>query len=71
MFICNECGHIFEEPKIIEEHHPYGMGYAVEEWAVCPNCQENDFTEAERCAVCGQHVAELTDDLCKECNWEV
>lgn len=43
MFICNECGELFEEPKHIEEHHPYGDSFATEEWAVCPHCEQNDF----------------------------
>lgn len=67
MFICNECGEIFETPKIIEEHHPYGMGYAVEEWAVCPHCEETDFQEARQCTQCGEYVAELEDGLCDVC----
>ena len=67
MFICNECGELFEEPKIIEEHHPYGMGYATEEWAVCPHCKETDFQEAKQCSRCGEYVAELEDGLCDVC----
>ena len=67
MYICNECEEVFEEPKIIEEHHPYGMGFATEEWAVWPFCQDSDIQEAERCEECGQYVAELGDGLCEAC----
>ena len=67
MFICNNCGAIFEDCKIIEEHHPYGMGYATEEWAVCPHCEDTDFAEAEECKRCGELFAELDEGLCDVC----
>lgn len=67
MYICEECESVFEEPKIIEEHHPYGMGYATEEWAVCPHCESTDYTEAKRCKRCGEYFAELDDGLCDIC----
>jgi hypothetical protein len=67
MLICNECGEVFEEPKIIEEHHPYGMTYATEHWAVCPHCEETDFQEARQCTQCGEYVADLEEGLCEIC----
>ena len=67
MFICNECGELFEEPIYIKEHHPYGDGYATEEWAVCPYCKENDLDVAERCIQCGEYFADLTSGLCDIC----
>ena len=66
MYIC-ECGAVFEEPHRYEEHHPYGMGYAVEEWVVCPVCGETGFEEAYRCEKCGEYTA---DRLCKDCDKE-
>ena len=69
MFICHECGEVFEEPKIIEEHHPYGMTYATEEWAVCPHCGENNFDKAKKCSMCGEYVAEVDEEeLCEVCH---
>lgn len=70
MFICNECGETFEEPKYIKEHHPYGDGFATEEWAVCPYCEENDFNVAERCSECGEYVSVSNDGMCDECFME-
>lgn len=67
MFICNNCGETFEEFAIIEEHHPYGMGYAVEEWSVCPYCKDNDIDEAKQCKRCSEYVAELHEGLCDVC----
>lgn len=70
MFICPECGALFEEPKIYYEHHPYGMGYADEKWAVCPECGEAGFEKAKWCKCCGEWVEKLTDGLCAECHKE-
>lgn len=71
MYICNSCGEIFEDYKIIEEHHPYGMGYATEQWAVCPGCGEAGFEEAKECTRCGNLVADLDEGLCDCCYGEV
>lgn len=66
MFICNECGEIFDEPKIVRETHgldcpPY------EEIAVCPCCEDTDFCEAKKCERCGEYFAELDEGLCDVC----
>lgn len=67
MYICNTCDEIFDEYKIIEEHHPYGDTYAVEEFAVCPHCEDTDIDIAKQCSQCGEYVAELEDGMCKHC----
>ena len=67
MYICMECGEVFEEPKIIEEHHPYGMTYATESFAVCPKCGEAEIEKAKWCKYCNEWVAELTDGMCNSC----
>lgn len=69
MFFCNGCGEVFEEVKIIEEHHPYGMGTATEKWGVCPYCNYEDIAEAEKCNRCGEWFGELHNGMCKEC-WD-
>lgn len=71
MFICEECGEVFEEPNVYKEHHPYGMGFATEYFAVCPCCNDTSISEAKRCDVCGEWFAKLHDDLCDECESEV
>lgn len=67
MYICNDCEQIFEDCKIIEEHHPYGMGYATEIWAVCPHCESTNIDEAVKCERCGTFVGELDGGLCDCC----
>lgn len=67
MYICNNCGAVFSEPDTYEEHHPYGMGYAAEKWAVCPFCEETDYSEAKQCERCGEFAAELNNGLCECC----
>ena len=68
MLICEKCGATFDEPKIIKELHPYGMGTAAEEWAVCPHCESTSIAEAQLCKRCDTYVVELLDgELCECC----
>jgi len=68
MYICEECGMFFEEPKVIFETHgldtpPY------EKLSVCPYCNENDIKESAEveCSRCGtlmpEDYAYIDDDL--------
>lgn len=46
MYRCEDCGEIFDFPKIIYENHGEFWGMpAYEKWAVCPNCHDNNFDE--------------------------
>ena len=39
MYVCKECGHLFEEPrKMVERHGLDSPPY--EEFNVCPSCSE-------------------------------
>ena len=67
MFICENCGHLFEDHKVIREHHPYGMGYASEDFYVCPNCGDDNTVTAKECSRCGEYFAELQDGFCDMC----
>ena len=67
MYICEECEAVFDEPKTVEEHHPYGSTTATEYWAVCPHCESSSYEEAKQCERCGELVAELHDGLCDIC----
>lgn len=67
MFYCTECESVFEECKILKEQHPYGMGTATEEWAVCPYCGSTHIGEAKKCESCGEFFPELEEGLCEVC----
>jgi rubrerythrin len=68
MFICNDCESVFETPKVIVERHPYGDGFAGEEWGACPHCRSTEISEAKKCSHCGEWVAETNSDgLCDIC----
>ena len=70
-FKCLNCGHIFEEGECSNwyEHHPYGMGYAAEEFSGCSICN-GDFEETKQCEICGGEFLEdelLGGCVCEEC----
>ena len=68
MYICLDCGHVFDEPDTWNEHHPYGEGYATEAWSGCPRCK-GGYEEAVECNVCGEYFSksDLTDGICDRC----
>ena len=66
MYICENCGEVFDEPKTIYETHglpcpPY------EAWSACPNCESTNISDAKQCSHCGEWVAETREDLCDVC----
>ena len=67
MFICNRCGHTFQEPKYIKN----GGGDIGENWPVCPECLDDDCDEARRCKCCGTVKRDIYMcvylDVCEEC----
>jgi hypothetical protein len=71
--MCDNCGAVFEDYKIIKDPRPYGMGVAYEEYACCPHCQDTDIVEAKECSRCNGIFAkyELEDGLCEHCYGEL
>lgn len=76
MLICNECGAVFseDEVKVEYENHPYGEGYATEEFSVCPGCGDFGIEEAVQCNHCGEYghrdsmeMDENLNYLCEVC----
>ena len=69
MFVCIECGRVFEEPVSWEEKHgldspPY------EELTGCPYCY-GAYTEAYRCVCCDEFISDnyiKTEDDKRYCN---
>ena len=64
MWICNDCGAVFENPREYYEHDTgyYGMD--------CPHCGSDDIDEAKRCSECDEWVNEknLVNGLCHVSN---
>lgn len=54
MFVCLDCGCVFEEPIEWEEKH--GLDYGpYEYWSGCPSCK-GDYVEAHQCDNCGEWI---------------
>lgn len=69
MYKCIECGHIFENPRIIEESRGECFGYeAYERIGVCPICG-GGYDEGEECGICGNFCLEneLHSGVCEKC----
>lgn len=73
MYICKDCGAVFEEPGIVyDDPSPAGVAlpsgsYAYEE---CPDCGGDDFEEARHCDRCDEYY--LGDKiLCDSCMEEL
>lgn len=71
MFICLDCGEIFEKPKIFTETHGLGSP-PYEELYGCPLCG-GSYAETYKCDVCGKYVEDeyITTDkgyiICDNC----
>ena len=56
MFICTDCGCIFERPKVVTERH--GLGEPpYEKLEICPECG-GAFVPVKRCNYCGEVIAD-------------
>lgn len=71
MFICNRCGHTFQEPKYIKN----GGGDIGEDWPVCPECYDDNTEAARRCELCERIKSDedmcVHVDVCISCMAEV
>lgn len=54
MWVCTNCGHIFEEPHRWEERHGFDYG-PFEKFSGCPECGES-YIEAHKCDECGHWI---------------
>jgi len=67
MYICLDCGHVFEEPhKIVDNSSEYGRT----EERLCPNCEGSFMLTADRCPDCDRWKPKL-DNLCERCRDEL
>lgn len=77
MFLCNDCGEVFDEPHEATIYHSE-VDYQCEEYyCVCPSCGENDFDEVVQCEVCDDFIVKNErekyiafsngDNVCNNC----
>lgn len=73
MFVCNDCGAVFEEPDKRQET-VWAWGRPEKYILIrCPECGGDDFSVGVKCAVCGEMVssryAERGDNgyVCEKC----
>ncbi len=77
MFICNDCGEIFDEPRQSIILHDEVDCQREEYYDTCPSCGENDIDVVVQCTVCNDYIAEYKredyvafesgDVVCNEC----
>ena len=56
MFVCLECGALFESPVEWVEKHNLDYG-PYEHWTGCPSCY-GGYTETYRCAECDEWIVD-------------
>ena len=67
MFVCIECGHIFENPKRWEETHGLDCG-PYEQFSGCTICG-GAYTEAYKCDCCNEWIT--TEEYAKTKNGDL
>ena len=61
MYICEDCGHVFETPEKFAEAHG-------EHYEGCPECGSS-FAVADECKDCGEYfsIHDLNGGICEDC----
>lgn len=70
MFKCVTCGEVFDTPETKSSYLcECGESSVYEGYGVCPNCQSDEFEEAQKCEVCGEYMLEdeIFGDVCEGC----
>lgn len=64
MYICKECGEVFEDYAEQREIHDELDGAPYESFAVCPYCGESSFETADECDECGEFFPANVGYIC-------
>jgi hypothetical protein len=69
LYICLDCGQVFNRPYVSRETHYEVDGNPTETFDLCPSCFSSDIEEADVCAICGVYIGESQAKyhLCPEC----
>lgn len=69
MYICEDCGATFEEPRVYNE--TYGVDGPPQPIHCCPACG-GDYREAAVCTMCGKHfIDEEFQGICDDCQQDI
>lgn len=64
MFLCEECGELFEEPvQKVYSHHSEVEYNCNEFFSACPKCGSDNYFSAVKCCECRQEINEELDSL--------
>lgn len=68
MYICLECGAVFEQPKRTIERFEHSRMTIKE----CPNCQSQALEKATTCDLCGAYISQeqARYGMCSQCEME-
>ena len=69
MYICPNCGAVFETPRGITIRHTSLSGRTHEDLTVCPVCDDDTYEPATRCSTCDAYISETQArfGLCADC----
>ncbi len=69
MYICLECGHIFDTPREAAIRHTELSGLSYETIMECPVCGSEEYEHAATCNKCGEYIGESQAEfgLCPDC----
>lgn len=66
MFVCLECGEMFEEPLILYDNLGEFWGAPAQDaYGACPNCKSDQIDEADKCDICGEYIQ--AGYICEDC----
>jgi hypothetical protein len=74
MFVCLDCGHVFDDAAQYTETHGFTDGL-YETWKGCPKCG-GAFVETRHCDNCGRYIVDTyiktasSEFLCSNCYTE-
>lgn len=61
MYVCVECGALFEEPLYYTETHGFSRP-PYENWRVCPSCY-GEYAVAKKCDCCDEYITDTYIEL--------
>lgn len=69
MYICLECGHIFDTPRETTIRHTEFSGRSHKTIMECPACGSEEYEHAATCNKCGEYIGEsqAAFGLCPDC----